>query len=106
MRTNTIRTTQSRKAKIPVCILSRNPLANAYLVKLLLKEPRIMLLSSPPSRAAATGPGLRLPFCTVVPKAVTLEGSCNSNGAGINLGDGTYSTVRGGANGPVHWKFP
>jgi hypothetical protein len=43
---------------------------------------------------------------TGIPKAVTLEGSCNSNGAGIDLGDGTYSSVRGGTNGPVDWKFP
>jgi len=41
---------------------------------------------------------------TAVPYAATH--SCSSNGAGIDLGDGTYSTVRGGTNGPVDWKFP
>ncbi|MGH2443733.1 MAG: hypothetical protein ACRDFX_11315, partial [Chloroflexota bacterium] len=41
---------------------------------------------------------------TGVPYAATH--SCSSNGAGIDLGDGTYSTVRGGTNGPVDWKFP
>ncbi len=41
---------------------------------------------------------------TAVPYAAT--NPCSSNGAGIDLGDGTYSTVRGGTNGPVDWKFP
>jgi hypothetical protein len=41
---------------------------------------------------------------TGIPYAATH--SCSSNGAGIDLGDGTYSTVRGGTNGPVDWKFP
>ena len=49
MRTNTLRTALSSNAKIPVAILARNSLANAYLIKLLQKEPRIRLLSSPPS---------------------------------------------------------
>ncbi|HUX10662.1 MAG TPA: hypothetical protein VMW51_08455 [Terriglobia bacterium] len=41
---------------------------------------------------------------TAIPYAAT--NSCSSNGAGIDLGDGTYSAVRGGTNGPVDWKFP
>jgi hypothetical protein len=40
---------------------------------------------------------------TAVPYAATH--SCSSNGAGIDLGDGTYSAVRHGSNGPVDWKF-
>jgi hypothetical protein len=43
---------------------------------------------------------------TGVPKAVTLEGSCNSNGSGMDLGNGTASSVGINGMGGVKWKFP
>ncbi len=43
---------------------------------------------------------------TGVPKAVALEGSCNSNGAGMDLGNGTASSVGVSGMGGVTWKFP
>lgn len=40
---------QSRNGEIPVSVLARDSLANAYVVKVLLKEPSVRLLSSRPS---------------------------------------------------------
>jgi hypothetical protein len=63
MRTNTLRTASSRNAKIPVSILARNSLANAYLVQLLLKEPHIRLLRAQP-----------LPSCGQTTQTISIEG--------------------------------
>jgi hypothetical protein len=43
---------------------------------------------------------------TAIPEAVTLEGTCNSNGAGIDLADGTYHDLGLSGNGYIDWKFP
>ena len=43
---------------------------------------------------------------TAIPKAVTLEGTCNSNGAGIDLADGTYHDLGLSGNAYIDWKFP
>jgi hypothetical protein len=45
---------------------------------------------------------------TGIPEAVILqqEGACNSNGAGMDLGNGTASSIGINGMGGVTWKFP